>query len=442
MALVVSSPRRRQPAEYHHESMKWAGGGHGRVGDCGPEVEIIRRGIRAPRLTRELRILKAFDADLDDWRTLDPAEIAWRFHNVTDPEGRSLLGTAVFTGTAQASMKGSYWAPSFQCPGMEEVDCHHLVRPISCLHTQEKVPPHGAMQPTSQGFSLTCAGRCSALDACARLTHSASTRQVAVVRFTGIRDARNLSVRYGHPREDQLFLRTTYFKGFENIEMDINARRGDAIDQGGLIYTSGVGLLRGSLDEGALWFREPPKIDVLWVGLPARPYLAEQEQYAEERDRLEVSNTINRVFTWAATHGCDSLVLQPACLGYHQLQHPGMDFADIIHNVAHQYARYIPEVCVASDYPAHFESGWWEDFSAAVLNGRPHVEARLRVPPVGIPPRLAPKKEPAHLLERTRNLSLTTPPLRSALPTQRWPTHTARSWSTPRSGSRLRNSYL
>lgn len=430
MALAGPSPRRKHYTEYHHEGTKWAGAGQAGLGECGPELDNIGRGIRAPRLSRELRILKAFDVDIHDWRKLEPGEILRRFHEVVDPEGRSLLGTAVFVGTAQAVLKHSYWAPSYSCPGATEVDCSHLVRPISCLHPLDKSPRPDFLQARGQRLSLTCMGRCSVLDAAAVLCSSAANRHVAVVRFTGVRDARNRSIRYGHPREDQLFLRTSYFKAFELMEHDINSPINEAIDQGGIVYTAGVGLLRGCLDEGALWFREPPKVDVLWIGLPARPHLAEQEQYADEQDRHTVGRAIGRCFAWAAAHGCDALVLPPMGCGTHSCAHPSLDVADLIHNTAHQYAAYIPQVVVASDYPAHFEGNWWEDFSAAVERGRPHLEARQLVPPIGLPPCLAPKKEKVELLQKTRRLaaagSLVSP---------------GRSWSTPRSG-RFRHSFL
>jgi len=214
-----------------------------------------------------------------------------------------------------------------------------------------------------------------------------------------------MSTRYGHLREDQLFLRTTYFKAFETMESDISTPIGDALDMGGLIYTSGVGILRGALEEGALWFREPPKVDVIWIGLPARPHLSEQEQYADDKDRNMVSRALGRAFAWAAAHGADAMVLPPLGCGTHGCQHPSLDVADIIHKIAKQYERYIPQVCVVSDHPGHFEKGWWEDFTAAIQSGRPHPEVRQLVPPIALPPYLVMKKDPVELLEKTRRLT-------------------------------------
>lgn len=60
-------------------------------------------------------------------------------------------------------------------------------------------------------------------------------------------------------------------QAFERMESDLNSNVGEALDEGCLIYTSGVGLLRGPIREGAPWLREPAKIDVMWVAVPAHP---------------------------------------------------------------------------------------------------------------------------------------------------------------------------
>lgn len=82
-------------------------------------------------------------------------------------------------------------------------------------------------------------------------------------------------------------------------------------------------------------------------------------------------NAISRAFAQVASRGCDALVLQPLCCGLNGCWHPGLDFADIIHTVAAQHANYIPLVCVASDYPRHFQDGWWDAFVVALQHGRP-----------------------------------------------------------------------
>mmetsp|Transcript_97090 Transcript_97090/g.257988 ORF Transcript_97090/g.257988 Transcript_97090/m.257988 type:complete len:426 (-) Transcript_97090:55-1332(-) len=423
--MACAGARRRPPTELHAEGLRWAGHGRARLGSCGPEVQDVDAGLRAPRLSRELRALKAFNADITDWRKLDPSEIAASCSSsMADSTGRSLLATAIFTGTAQACLKGSYWAPSYSCPGAMEVDCRHLSRPISCLYASDRMPRLDALQVRNTTPSITCMPRWSVLDACARVHSSASNARVALLRFTGFRDSRNASIRYGHLREDQLFLRSTYFKAFESMESDINCAVGDALDEGGLVYTSGVGILRGSVEEGALWFREPPKVDVIWVALPARPHLAEQEQYADDRDRNLVSRTLGRAFACAAAHGADAVVLAPVGCGTHGCLHPSLDVADIIHKTAKQYERYIPQVCVVSDHPGHLETGWWEDFAAAVQGGRPHPEARQPVPPIALPPYLVTKKDTGKLLEKTR---LLTGRLRA---TPRTTPRSDRMWST------------
>merc|ERR1740130_1299363 len=107
--------------------------------------------------------------------------------------------------------------------------------------------------------------------------------------------------------------------------MDIDAPVNEAIDMGGLIYTPGVGILRGPLDKGALWYNSAPRVDVIWVGLPPRPQLAEQSQYACEQDRAAAGRVIERVFAWAAALDVDCLIMPPLGCGTHGCMHPHLD---------------------------------------------------------------------------------------------------------------------
>lgn len=225
--------------------------------------------------------------------------------------------------------------------------------------------------------------------------------RVAVVRYTSTSDPRNdppttaigtqpKFARYTHCREDEVFTRTTYWQAFERMKCDINASVADSLDLGGLIYTPSVGILRGPLEEGALWYQDPPRADIIWVALPPRPQKAEQEQYAHERDRNAMTRVVDRIFLWAAANGVDVLVMPPLGCGAHGCQHPSLDVGDIINKAAQRYAQYIPHVCIGSDWPAHFEvdgsstNKWWESFADAVRNGRPLI-SKCPVP-VTIPP--------------------------------------------------------
>lgn len=355
--------------------------------------------IDTTRLEPELRALKDFSERFmvtlgGDWRKLEPQDVSSMLDSGLPPSSGDLrlLAIAIFTGTAQACIHGGYLAPYAACPGAMQVDCRHVTRPYSRLHTIEKLPPE--TPPTRSGseskLRITCAS-CHPLDLGAQMTSSTGSR-VAVVRYTSTRDPRNdpptnligtqpPGARYTHCREDQVFIRTSYWQAFERMKCDINTNIGDALDDGGLIYTPGVGILRGPLEEGALWYEDPPRADVMWVAVPARPQLAEQEQYAHERDRNFMIRTVDRVFAYAANNGVDILVLPPLGIGAHGCQHPALDVADIIHKATQRYSPYIHHVCIAHDSPANTQSDgavsssrWIESFNAAVQNGRPVVQ--------------------------------------------------------------------
>jgi len=366
------------------------------------------------RLEPQVRELAALGLDLRDWRLLPPEEIQTRFRGAREkPENRTLLANAIFVGTAQALVKGSYWAPDHACPGAIEVDCSHLQRPHSRFYNSEKLPDITKLERRSSGVRILCFPRCNPLDACAHVRGAgAESRRVAMVRFTGFRDPRNSSRQYRHCREDQLFLRTSYHQAYEKMESDINAPLEDAIDMGGLIYTPGVGVLRGPLDEGALWFSDPPRADVIWIGLLPRPQHAEQGQYALDKDKNSMVRMVDRIFAWAAYHEVDALVLPPLGCGTHGCHHPDLDVADIIHKAAQRYRNYISQVCVASDYPPHFEGGWWEAFADAVQHGRPAIERPVKIP---VPPFPRLMKDSFALAEKAKRLNP---------PTRRTPRHT------------------
>jgi len=347
----------------------------------------------------EIRALAALKTGIRDWRKLEPREVVARFRaSAQDPQQRQLLALAIFVGTAQACEKGSFWAPYDGSPGAVEVSCKHLSRPISRLYMPGGGPPlpslgtqrqRGRAGATPRGGGGNdvegCCGisvleKCHPLDACARAQEGAERRHVAVVRFTSLLDPRNESMEYRHCREDQIFLRTTYHQSFEKMMSDLNAPVGDSIDRGGLIYTPDVAILRGPVEDGAAWFSDPPRADVIWVGLPPRPKHAEQQQYAEEVDRAAMAAIVRQIFALAAARDVDTLVLPPLGLDTHGCRHPSLDVAEIIHKAALQYSPYIPHVIVASDHPPHFENGWWEAFAGAVQSGRPAIYTVERKP--------------------------------------------------------------
>jgi len=347
------------------------------------------------------RELAAFGVNLRDWRQLEPSEVTRRLDKQEGSESRTLLATAIFAGTAQACMMGRFMAPHCNYPDAVEVDCGHLGRPISRLYLNGRQPQLTLPQGDKNcPVDLECFPRCHPLDACVRERHL-DHRRHAIVRFSARGDPRNTSTKYTHLWEDQLFLRTSYYQSFEKMEVDITPCISDALDAGGLIYTPGVPVLRGPLQEGALWLTEPPRVDVLWVALEPRPLLAEQGQYAKEQERRDMECMLNMIFTCAAANQVDTLVLPALGCGTHGCCHPHLDMADLIHSVSQKYQRYISRVRVASDHPAHNDNDWWENFAHAVRTGRPSIQRPVQVP---VPPFPRTPKDSAALAEKARLL--------------------------------------
>lgn len=357
------------------------------------------------RLLDELADLKAFDANVRDWRQLDPKdiEVYWNASKAS-PDSRALLAKAVFVGTMQACLRGRYWAPSYTCEASHEVDCSLLGAPMSLILMPEKLPP---LRTRCNKAKISCFPRCHPLDAAAYLSENAPPdRHVAVVRYSSMGDTRNEVFRYGNCREDQIFLRTTYARGFERMETEIHAQIGDALDLSFLIFTPGVVLLRGPIEEGALWYQNPPRLDVIWAALPPRPQLAEQSQYAFEKEKKIVEHIVDSIFAWAAAKEVDTLVLPPLGCGAYGCSHPHLDVADIIHRAVEKYHEYIDQVCIASDTPAHFEGEFFQEFAQAVQNGRPPIHKTNRVP---VPPFPRSRKSPEALAEKYKKMNRSSP---------------------------------
>ncbi|CAJ1455997.1 unnamed protein product [Effrenium voratum] len=211
-------------------------------------------------------------------------------------------------------------------------------------------------------------------------------------------DRYNLNPLHG-PCQDQLFFRTTYFEGFERVEADIQAAPDTSLVEGGIIYTSGVGILRGALKDGAPWV-EPAQVDVLWFTLPLHPHHGEQEIYAREEERNLVSAALDRAFAWACAHGADALVLPPfACQG--GFLHPRLHFAGLVHEVSRLHERHLPSVCVASEHPSH-DAAWWDGFADGVVNGRPVPPPIIHVPTIPLMTDKLVGKDASALLEKRR----------------------------------------
>lgn len=391
--------------------------------------ELVKARAAEMRLDPELRELAALGLDRD-WRQLAPGEIISlvrdsqltagiggfssalkRSRGLLSARSSALVARAVFVGTAQACYRGLYWAPSYEDPGAEEVKCGHL-NSVSRIYAPDYMPRQDVLQrqERDQIACVTHFANCHPIEACARIAAAAAPqhKRIAMVHYTSIHDARNDSMDYSHPFEDQLFLRTNYFQAFERMNADVGQARGAAIDAGGLVFTPGVGILRGALAEGALWLREPVRADVLWVGLDPRPQREEQEQYAQAEDRQAMAQVIDRIFALAASHEVDALVFPPLGCGTHGCHHPALDVADLFCEAMPRWQRQFDEIAFASDWPPHFLSRWWEEFTHSVEHGRPPIEHSIKVP---WPPHPRIRRLEAALEEKHRQLQMRPPRL-------------------------------
>lgn len=241
---------------------------------------------------------------------------------------------------------------------------------------------------------------CDPLDVALQLAKLPHCRRVAVLRCTPFEAPRSLQRKYSHIYEDQVFLRTTYFEAFERLARDLPLPPDEAIKEGCVVYTSGVGVLRGPLKDGVPWLEQPPQVDVVWFGLPAHPEIGEQETYAREEDGKLVKAALDRAFSWACAHGADAIVM-PAMSGLGSFRHPRLHFGGLVHEVARMHQRHLPIVCVASDAPAH-RGEWWPPFEEAVTKGRPVPPPLVHVPPIPLMNDRLVGKDSSTLLEKRR----------------------------------------
>ncbi|CAE7867585.1 unnamed protein product [Symbiodinium microadriaticum] len=357
----------------------------------------LNQALRAPRLQEELQTAQALCLDLDDFRQLQPVWVKGRMEESghEDAEKRSLIATAIFLGTAQACLKGCYITATAQ-----KVECGHLVRPISCVHPPTSMPSASLLKASGQMQQISGARCCDPLDVALQLAKLPHCRRVAVLRCTPFEAPRSLQRKYSHIYEDQVFLRTTYFEAFERLARDLPLPPDEAIKEGCVVYTSGVGVLRGPLKDGVPWLEQPPQVDVVWFGLPAHPEIGEQETYAREEDGKLVKAALDRAFSWACAHGADAIVM-PAMSGLGSFRHPRLHFGGLVHEVARMHQRHLPIVCVASDAPAH-RGEWWPPFEEAVTKGRPVPPPLVHVPPIPLMNDRLVGKDGSTLLEKRR----------------------------------------
>mmetsp|Transcript_47080 Transcript_47080/g.88027 ORF Transcript_47080/g.88027 Transcript_47080/m.88027 type:complete len:396 (+) Transcript_47080:46-1233(+) len=353
--------------------------------------------LRAPRLREELQSVQlAVRPAEDDFRQLLPSWIQEKLEeSKQEPDKRAFIATAIFLGTAQACLKGSYTLSA------KKVECAHLVRPISCIHPPTSMPALSSLKACHSKQAISCAQGSNPLDVALLLSQLPHCRRVAIFRCTPVEEL-SLHRRYVNLFEDQLFFRTTYFEAFERLGRDLVRPPDEVLKEGGIIYTSGVGILRGPLKDGAPWVEQPPQVDVLWFALPAHPQIGEQETYLQPAEREAVKAALDRAFAWACAHGADAILLSPTLCGMAGFQHPRLHFAGLVHEVSRLHERHLPEVCVASDYPPQCEASWWDEFQEGVTKGRPIPPPIIHVPTIPLMNDRLVGKDTATLLEKRR----------------------------------------
>jgi hypothetical protein len=100
-------------------------------------------------------------------------------------------------------------------------------------------------------------------------------------------------------------MQTTYLQALHDMHKHLHSDPVEALDAGGLIYTTDVAMLRGPLRDGAPWLSDVPLLDVIWVALQRNPRSDDQGQYARIDEKALVTSTIDRIFACAASNGCD-----------------------------------------------------------------------------------------------------------------------------------------
>lgn len=342
--------------------------------------------------------VKEYKKDIRDWRKLSPNDVVVHFASLEEHlhvkgpkayvsapvrypyynEAHEGLMAAVAVGTLQACQEGSFWAPCFEHPDAQEVNCNHIKMPTSRLYST--TPDISRIQPrTEEQTAVFVSGDLNPIDAAQRLISEATSAHIGLVHFTPIGDPRALEPPLGNHREEGLFIRTTYYKALEEMKKHIHAEPQAAVDAGGLIYTADVAILRGPLEDGAQWLPEMPRVDVLWVSMQRNPKKDAQGQYSRHQEKAMIAETVDRVFAVAAAHGIDILVMPPLGVGIHGCDHPAEDMGQILRQTAEEYRSLVPQLCVSREHtdqiPEH-----WPVFVSSLLEGRTPIEHKELIP--------------------------------------------------------------
>ncbi|CAK9050627.1 unnamed protein product [Durusdinium trenchii] len=270
------------------------------------------------------------------------------------------LLNAIAVGNLQACEEGYFWAPGF-APGAVE---HPLRAPLS----HASMP---TMRPKSSPAQIEAVHDQDVLQLCRSAAQSG--QRTALVHFAPAGEEQALPMR--ELRESQLYLRTTYLYALSTLPRQMHKDASKALQDGCIIHTAHVSILRGDVAEGAPWL-EPTEIEVLTVALQRRPYADHHEQYGRIREKAAVAKTIDDIFASAAEFGIEVLVFPPLGInGSFGCYHPPSDAGQLLRHAALSGGDV--KVLVAKQHSGPL--GGWASFADAVVNGRAPLK---REPPI------------------------------------------------------------
>lgn len=348
--------------------------------------------------------LQRWQDDQRDWRRLPNPDIARAFaglapvqphvnrlypeHLRRSPEERKNLEglvAAIAVGTLQACREREYWAPSADDPAAARVQVVRapVSRAFVAMPDLSKLP---ARSEGPQEVSVDAERGC--LEVCHSISSEPDLPRVGLVRFVAAGDPRSSSVLIGSDfREAFMTLRTSFAEALQEMPRQLHADPARLLDSGAVLSTSDVAILRGPLDLGAPWLREPSRIEVFTVALPRHPRCDDQQQYARIGEKAQTAEAIDRAFGVAAERGIDVLVVPPPGVGgVAGCHHPAADAGDLLRKAILAHAAHFQRVVVCREHAAQMRHGaCWAQFAAAVERGRAPLEHRGLVPVAASP---------------------------------------------------------
>jgi hypothetical protein len=303
---------------------------------------------RLPPPTHAAKLLTQCEEETHDWRNIETDDFLYwleRYKGETraenEPGMRELMSIAAL-GTIQACIHGGFAAPDGSM-----VNCGHAGYPLS-LGYREGNAGRPLRDPGPLAEMLVFDG-VHPLDAACVVQHGIGRnvfRQVAVVHAVATGEMRGLLPSFANYREAQLFVRTPYLQAIEVMPRHLHEDPLDLLADGGVIYTPGVHILRGPVEEGLPWLEPDTAVDVICVAIPRQPSRTDDGQYAHPEEKARVEAALELVIKVAMARGVDTLVIPPIGLE-HMCLHPSEAIADLVHSVVSPYRHYFDKIILA-----------------------------------------------------------------------------------------------